>query len=88
MTPTEQRRAPTTAESLQEYGRGIGGGFLFSLPLFLTMETWSAAVTMAPGRLVMAVLATFVLLCGYNLYAVRNPNKLARLDGAAALTRT
>lgn len=69
MTATEPRRSPTTAESLQEYGRGIGGGFLFSLPLFLTMETWSAAVTMAPGRLVLAVLATFVLLCGYNLYA-------------------
>ncbi len=38
MTRKRQRRSPTTAESLREYGRGIGGGFLFSLPLLLTME--------------------------------------------------
>lgn len=69
MTGTRPRRSPTTADSLREYGRGIGGGFLFSLPLFLTMETWQAAVTAGPGRLFVAVMATFVLLCGYNLYA-------------------
>jgi putative integral membrane protein (TIGR02587 family) len=69
MTRKRQRRSPTTAESLREYGRGIGGGFLFSLPLLLTMETWSAAVIVGPARLLFAVAATFILLCGYNLYA-------------------
>ena len=69
MTRLRPGRSPTTAETLREYGRGIGGGFLFSLPLFLTMETWHAAVTAGPGRLLFAMGATFVLLCGYNLYA-------------------
>jgi putative integral membrane protein (TIGR02587 family) len=69
MTRKRQRRSPTTAESLREYGRGIGGGFLFSLPLLLTMETWSAAVMVGPRRLLFAIGATLVLLCGYNLYA-------------------
>ncbi|MDQ3486211.1 MAG: TIGR02587 family membrane protein [Acidobacteriota bacterium] len=69
MTRKRPGRSPTTAESLREYGRGIGGGFLFSLPLFFTMETWHAAVTVGPGRLLFAVGATFLLLCGYNLYA-------------------
>ena len=80
MTRKRQRRSPTTAESLREYGRGIGGGFLFSLPLFLTMETWVAAVTVGPGRLLLAVAATFLLLCGYNLYAgLRHDSTLAEV---------
>jgi len=30
----------STAESLQEYGRGIAGGLMFSIPLLYTMEVW------------------------------------------------
>jgi len=60
---------PPVSESLREYGRGIGGGFLFSLPLILTMEVWSAGVTVTPIRLLAGLGATFVLLCGYNAYA-------------------
>ena len=69
MTRKRQRRSPTTAASLREYGRGVGGGFLFSLPLLFTMEMWGIAVMIAPGRLALGVLGTFVLLCGYNLFA-------------------
>lgn len=80
MTRTRQRPSPTTAESLREYGRGIGGGFLFSLPLFLTMEMWGTAVVVGPGRLFVAVIATFALLCGYNLYAgLRHDSTLAEV---------
>lgn len=69
MTRSRQRRSPTTAESLREYGRGIGGGFLFSLPLLYTMEVWGASLTVPPGRLALGVLGTFLLLGGYNLFA-------------------
>ena len=69
MTRMRKRRAPTTAESLREYGRGVAGGFLFSLPLLFTMETWAGAVTIPPGRLAIGIAGTFVLLCGYNLFA-------------------
>lgn len=64
-----RRGGPSTAESLREYGRGIGGGFLFSLPLIMTMEVWSAGIAVSPARLLPGLVATFVLLCGYNAYA-------------------
>jgi putative integral membrane protein (TIGR02587 family) len=63
------RRGPTTVDSLREYGRGIAGGFLFSLPLILTMEVWAAGVLVPPMRLLAGLAATYILLCGYNAYA-------------------
>ncbi len=57
-----------TAESLREYGRGIAGGLLFSLPLLYTAEVWWAGFTMEPARQLAYVIATFVLLLGYNRY--------------------
>jgi putative integral membrane protein (TIGR02587 family) len=59
----------TVAESLQEYGRGIAGGLLFSLPLLYTQEVWQAGATMHPGRLALGLAVTFALLLGYNRYA-------------------
>lgn len=55
--------------SLQEYGRGVAGGMLFSLPLLYTMEGWWTGFTAGPQALMVYVLGTFVLLLGYNRYA-------------------
>jgi putative integral membrane protein (TIGR02587 family) len=75
-----RRGGPTTAESLREYGRGIGGGFLFSLPLILTMEVWSAGISVPPARLLPGLAATFVLLCGYNAFAgLRHDTRLGEI---------
>ena len=65
-TKASERRV---SESLQEYGRGVAGGLMFSLPLLYTMEVWWAGFTSHPLRLLAYVLATFVLLLGYNRYA-------------------
>ncbi|HJR62987.1 MAG TPA: TIGR02587 family membrane protein [Gemmatimonadaceae bacterium] len=56
------------SESLREYGRGIAGGLIFSLPLIYTMEMWWAGISVRPERLIVYVLVTFVLLLGYNRY--------------------
>jgi putative integral membrane protein (TIGR02587 family) len=56
-------------KSLEEYGRGIIGGLLFSLPLLYTMEVWWAGFGAHPLQLILYVLATFLLLLGYNYYA-------------------
>ena len=56
-------------KSLQEYGRGVAGGLMFSLPLLYTMEVWWAGVITHPYRLLVYVMATFLLLLGYNRYA-------------------
>lgn len=60
---------PTIQMSLEEYGRGIAGGLIFSLPLLYTMEVWWFGFIINPFRLAVYVLATFVLLLGYNRYA-------------------
>jgi putative integral membrane protein (TIGR02587 family) len=59
----------TVSQSLREYGRGVAGGLLFSLPLLYTMEVWWAGFTSHPFRLAAYVAATFALLLGYNYFA-------------------
>ncbi|HYJ86704.1 MAG TPA: TIGR02587 family membrane protein [Pyrinomonadaceae bacterium] len=67
-------------ESLQEYGRGLAGGLMFSLPLLYTMEVWWAGFIAHPYRLLVYVLATFVLLLGYNRYAgLRRDSSIAEV---------
>lgn len=56
-------------KSLQEYARGVGGGLLFSLPLFYTMEMWAIGAGASPLRLAAFVVGTFALLIAYNRYA-------------------
>ena len=56
-------------ESFREYGRGVAGGLLFSLPLLYTMEVWHAGFAMPPHRQLAYVLLAMVLLFGYNRYS-------------------
>jgi putative integral membrane protein (TIGR02587 family) len=62
-------RAKNTVQSLQEYGRGVIGGLLFSLPMLYTMEIWWTSFTVSPWLLLLYMLVTFVSLLGYNTYA-------------------
>lgn len=55
--------------SLAEYGRGLAGGLLFSLPLLYTMEMWDMGQVAQPLRLLAGIGGTFFLLLGYNRYA-------------------
>jgi putative integral membrane protein (TIGR02587 family) len=57
------------SESVQEYGRGVAGGFLFSLPLLYTMEVWWNGFLATPLKLLAYLAFTFVLLLGYNRFA-------------------
>src|SRR5215207_1081195 len=58
--PQPEHRA--TSDSLREYGRGVAGGLLFSLPLLYTMEVWDAGFSIPPHRQLAYLLGTFVLL--------------------------
>jgi putative integral membrane protein (TIGR02587 family) len=64
----------TIRESLNEYGRGIAGGLIFSMPLLYTMEVWQLGATSSPLRLGAGVLGTLLLLIGYNRYAGLHPD--------------
>lgn len=61
--------APPISDTLKEYGRGVAGGLLFSLPLLYTMEVWWTGFTASPYRLIAFVVTTFGLLLLYNRYA-------------------
>lgn len=61
-------------ESLREYGRGVAGGLLFSLPLLYTAEVWWAGFTMEPPRQLAYLGITFVLLLGYNRFVGLHPD--------------
>lgn len=60
---------PSIRRSLREYGRGIAGGLLFSLPLLYTMEVWWAGFIARPLRLLAYLAVGFLLLFAYNRYA-------------------
>ena len=64
-----RQRTRPLLESFQEYGRGIIGGLLFSVPMLYTMEVWWHGFIASPQRLLYFVAATFVLLLAYNRYA-------------------
>jgi putative integral membrane protein (TIGR02587 family) len=68
------RAVRTVGESFREYGRGVAGGLLFSLPLLYTMEVWYAGFIMPPHRQLVYVLAGLVLLLGYNRFAGLHPD--------------
>ncbi len=63
--------------SVREYARGLGGGLLFSLPLFYTMEVWAVGLAASPARLLAFVVGTAALLVGYNhLAGIRDEHTL------------
>jgi putative integral membrane protein (TIGR02587 family) len=68
------RAGRTVGESFREYGRGVAGGLLFSLPLLYTMEVWHAGFVIPPHRQLAYVLLALVLLLGYNRYAGLHPD--------------
>lgn len=77
---SKRRSERTVTESLQEYGRGVAGGLMFSLPLLYTMEMWWAGFITHPFRLMAYVLVTFILLLGYNRYAgLRRDSSMAEV---------
>ncbi|WP_242917578.1 TIGR02587 family membrane protein [Pontibacter liquoris] len=65
----EQRDNRPVEKSLKEYARGIAGGLLFSFPLLYTMEVWWIGFIVTPLQLIMLIVATYILLLGYNHFA-------------------
>lgn len=61
--------ARPVAVTLREYGRGIAGGLLFSLPMLYTEEVWRAGGLLGPERVLVGVIGTFLMLLGYNRYS-------------------
>lgn len=73
MPPDHRPREPVSS-SLREYGRGIAGGLIFSLPLLYTMEVWWTGFLVTSTTLLAYIGITFVLLLGYNRFGGLRPD--------------
>lgn len=60
---------PSVGLSLKEYGRGLAGGLLFSLPMLYTQEMWRAGGLLGPERLLIGIVGVFLMLLGYNRFS-------------------
>lgn len=54
--------------SLKEYGRGLAGGLLFSLPMLYTMELWWTGFIVKPFPLLTYFIVGIFILMVYNHY--------------------
>lgn len=61
-------RSKPINQTLKEYGRGLVGGLLFSLPMLYTMEMWWIGFNAEPLQLLIYFLVGFFLLMMYNHY--------------------
>ncbi|QAA80264.1 TIGR02587 family membrane protein [Aequorivita sp. H23M31] len=62
------KSSKSISDSLKEYGRGLTGGLLFSLPMLYTMELWWAGFNTDPFPLTVYFLVGLFLLMVYNYY--------------------
>lgn len=59
----------TISQSLREYGRGVAGGLMFSVPLLYTQEVWQSGILLEPWRILLFGAVTYSLLLLYNRYS-------------------
>lgn len=69
-----EEKTKTIHDSLKEYGRGIIGGLLFSLPMLYTMELWWAGFLSKPLRLLAYVIVGILILMLYNHFVGLHKN--------------
>lgn len=72
------------------YGAGLarafGGALIFAFPMLMTMEMWALGAAVAPGRLIVFLLAGLPLIYGLSFYAGFNAQRGWRHDAMNTLT--
>lgn len=72
MERRQKSRSTMWSTELDDLVRGASGGFLFGIPLLYTMEVWWIGSSIAPVRLLLALLLTFAIVfllnrtCGFR----------------------
>lgn len=62
MSTTQARQKNSWSSELDDFIRGISGGFLFGIPLLYTMEVWWVGSYSPPPRMMAAIAATLVVV--------------------------
>lgn len=62
MSTTQARRRNSWSSELDDFIRGVSGGFLFGIPLLYTMEVWWVGSYSEPPRMLVAIAATLVVV--------------------------
>ncbi len=68
MTDTPRADARSYDDTVKEYGRGLVGGLIFAFAPLYTMEVWYQGFIASPGVILLAVVATYVVLVAYAYY--------------------
>lgn len=95
MTETDAREPDAAEERTDEasrarrtltaYARGIVGGLLIAMPVFMTMEVWWGGFTLPPLRLVSLLLFNYCVLLVLQHYSGLHPRKTRGGQFRAAL---
>jgi len=72
-------------KTLKQYGRGIAGGLLFSLPMLYTMEMWWAGFISSPLDLII-YLCVGILIYQMIIHEHNSPDMIVKLGEPEAKT--
>ena len=75
----------TPRKTLTAYGRGVVGGLLIGMPVFMTMEVWWGGFTLPPLKLVGLVVFNYGVLLVLQHYSGLHPRKTRGGQVRAAL---
>ena len=70
---TEQASSPSA--TLKAYGRGVVGGLLIGMPVFMTMEVWWGGFTLPPLKLLGLLVFNYGVLLVLQHYSGLHPRK-------------
>ena len=82
---TDPEEASTPRKTLKAYGRGIVGGLLIGMPVFMTMEVWWGGFTLPALRLVGLMLFNYGVLLVLQHFSGLHPRKTRSGQIRAAL---
>jgi putative integral membrane protein (TIGR02587 family) len=81
----DDERPGSSRKTLTAYGRGVVGGLLIGMPVFMTMEVWWGGFTLPPLRLLGLVVFNYCVLLVLQHYSGLHPRKTRAGQVRAAL---
>jgi putative integral membrane protein (TIGR02587 family) len=83
MNATKKRQKNALVNEIDDLIRGACGGFLFGIPLLYTMEVWWIGSLVEPGRIMLALVITYIVVFLVNRTAgFRTIKKTSVIDAA------
>ena len=85
MTEQTAEHQSTPKKTFIAYARGMGGGLLIGMPVFMTMEIWWGGFTLPPLKLLLLIAFNYGILLVLQHYSGLHPRKTRGSQLRAAL---